>query len=74
MVYEARILETKEGLELSISAQGTDNVPVAVEINFRQGGTFTGVVPAPNVDETFLLKDGFAEYRMGSDGFLTILW
>jgi len=67
MVYEARILETKQGFEVSISARGTDNVPLAVEINFRQGGEFAGVVPVPNVAEAFLLRDGFAKYCVGSD-------
>jgi len=69
MVYEGRIRETTEGFELSISAQGTDNVPLAVEINLRKGGELTGVTAAPGSSEAFLLKEGFAEYRMGSDGF-----
>ncbi len=67
MVYEGHIRETTQGFEISINAHGTDNVPLAVEINFRKGGELTGAVPAPNVDEAFLLKDGFAEYRVGSD-------
>lgn len=65
--YETSIRETDKGFELHIIARGTDNVPLAVEINFREGGQFTGVVPAPNVGDAFLLKDGFAEYRAGND-------
>ena len=69
LVYDAGIRETGQGFELSISARGTDNVPFAVEINLREGGELTGVVPAPNTGEAFLLKEGFAEYRVGGDGF-----
>ena len=67
MVYEAHIRETTQGFEVSIHAHGTDNVPLAVEINLREGGELSGVTAAPNSDGAFLLKDGFAEYRMGSD-------
>jgi hypothetical protein len=67
LTYEATIRETAQGIEISISAKGTDNVPLAVEINLREGGQLIGVTPAPNVGDGFLLKDGTAEYRMGSD-------
>ena len=67
MVYEARIRETEQGFEISISAQGTGNVPLAVEINLREGGELCGVTAAPNSNEAFLLKDAFAECRMGPD-------
>ena len=69
LAYEASIRETEQGFELIISAQGTDNVPFVVEINLREGGELTGVVPAPNTGDAFLLKDGFAEYKLGGDGF-----
>jgi hypothetical protein len=69
LAYEASIRETDQGFELTIDAQGTENVPVTVEINLREGGELTGVVPAPNIGDAFLLKDGFAEYRLGGDGF-----
>lgn len=67
MVYEATVRETATGLEISLSAQGTDNVPLAVEINFLEGGELTGVVPVAGSNSAFLLKEGFGEYRMGGD-------
>jgi len=67
MTYEAQIREGAQGIELCFSAHGTDNVPVALEINLRAGGELEGIVPAPRVDEAYLLKSGFATYRMGSD-------
>ncbi len=67
LAYEGYIRETDQGFEITVRAHGTDNVPLALEINLREGGKLTGVVPAPHVDDAFLLKDGLAEYRMGSD-------
>ncbi|HUW60320.1 MAG TPA: hypothetical protein VMZ06_04865 [Candidatus Bathyarchaeia archaeon] len=67
MVYEGRIRETADGFDISISAHGTDNVPLAIEINLREGGEISGVMPAARTSDAFLLNEGFAEYRMGAD-------
>ena len=67
MDYEGLVRETAKGFEISISAQGTSNAPFVVEINLREGGQLTGVTAAPNSNDVFLLKDGFAEYRIGAD-------
>lgn len=67
MVYEGKIWPRPHGLDLEVSAQGTDGVPLAVEINVRDGGQLQGVEPAPHVADAFLLKGGHAEYRMGTD-------
>jgi len=67
MMYEAHIRETTQGFEISIGAEGTQNVPLAIEINLRDGGKLSGAIPAPNSSDAFLLKDGFAEYSMGTD-------
>jgi hypothetical protein len=67
LAYEGHIRETDQGFEIVVRAHGTDDVPLALEINLREGGKLTGVVPAPHVADAFLLKEGFAEYRMGSD-------
>lgn len=42
LTQSARIHSTSEGLMLEFAAEGTDNVPVAIEINFREGGKLTG--------------------------------
>ena len=67
MVYEAHIRETAKGFEISISAEGTNNVALAVEINLREGGKLSGVTPAPNSNDAFLLKEGFADFSIGTD-------
>ena len=56
--YVAEITEQGNGFDLRVLAQGTDSVPVAVEINLRDGGTLDGLAPAPRTDDAFLLPAG----------------
>ena len=67
MTYKTKIQERPYGLDLVVSADGTNGVPFALEINLKRGGKLIGVLAAPNVNEGFLLKNGYAEYRMGPD-------
>jgi hypothetical protein len=67
MNYEGRVREMENGFEVSISAEGTGGVPLAVEINLRGGGEIEGVDRCPGTRDALLLKDGFAIYRMGED-------
>ncbi|MBD2757793.1 hypothetical protein [Spirosoma validum] len=54
---QVTIRETKTGIEAQIQMTGTDGVPVALELIFRPGGSFTGVTKLPNRDNTYLLAD-----------------
>ncbi len=65
--YEATIEERRDGFDLRISADGTDWVPLAVEINFREGGEFEGVEPAPGAEEAYLLTAAQGVYRRDGD-------
>lgn len=67
LTYEASIQERSHGFDLVISAEGTDGIPLTLEVNLRKGGELKGVVPAPHQNDAFLLKTGNAEYQMGSD-------
>ncbi len=67
LTYHAEIKETSDGFELEIQALGTGGIPFAIEINLRKGGDLSGVQPAPNVEDAYLLKEGFAEYKAGGD-------
>ncbi|MFN3323462.1 MAG: hypothetical protein ACK5AZ_08200 [Bryobacteraceae bacterium] len=67
LTQSAVISETPKGLRVHIRAQGTPDVPLAVEINFREGGRFEGVVPAHKVKDGWLMEGKTAVYRMGSD-------
>lgn len=65
--YEVEIRELANGFDMHVRATGTDWVPIAVEINLREGGKIEGVKPAPDHEEAFLLPEGMATYRMGDD-------
>ena len=66
--YVAEIEELKNGFNLHIKATGTDWIPLAVEINLREGGTVTNVTEAPDHEDAYLLGDGeYATYKMGGD-------
>ncbi len=67
MDYGAVVKEIPNGFELRIHARGTDSVPLAVEINLREGGKLRGCEPLADGKDGFLLKNGFATYRVGED-------
>jgi hypothetical protein len=64
----ATITETAKGFKLRLRAEGTRDVPVAIEINFREGGSFTGLVPAHKVVDGWALQSGYGTYTLGSYG------
>lgn len=61
------IKEIDGGFELDINIQGTDRVPVTVELIFRQGGTFSGVEKLEMLSDAWLLKGSSASYTVGGD-------
>lgn len=65
--YRASVSEFSEGFRLRIRADGTDNVPLTIELAFRPGGQFAQVEPYPKLPEAYLLKSGFGTYRFERD-------
>lgn len=63
----ATATETKNGFRLRIQSSGTDNVPVAVEINFRDGGALEGCTKSTLFPDTWLASKREVSYRMGKD-------
>jgi hypothetical protein len=63
LTQRARIVEQPDGFDLELSASGTDEVPVTVEVNLREGGVLEGVEPTG--DGAFFLKSGGAAFRLG---------
>ena len=47
LTQSATVAETPRGLRIRIEARGTKDVPLAVEIALREGGTLEGAAPAP---------------------------
>jgi hypothetical protein len=67
LTQTATVTEVKGGFELRVQSHGTNGVPVAVEINFREGGTLEGCRPAPHAESAWLLERDFGVYRAGGD-------
>ena len=67
LVQSALITQIDRGFRVRVQAQGTADVPLALEINLREGGKLEGVVPAHKVDEGWVLASGHATYRAGRD-------
>ena len=61
------VREIETGLEVEIKTNGTTRVPVALEIIFREGGTFNGLSGVDKETNTWLLKDNFGSYTFGDD-------
>lgn len=60
----AGITETATGFEIRVRSAGTDGVPLAVEICFRDGGTLHGCRAVG--DGSHILADGTGTYRAGA--------
>ena len=58
--------EIRNGFRLRIRSEGTNDVPVAVEVNFREGGKIEGCDPAPKLEGAWMLGKGEARYRVGA--------
>ena len=47
---------------VDIKVTGTDNVLVSLEMNFRKGGKFSGVITDKNRSDSYFLKQGYGAY------------
>ena len=65
--YKTEIHEKPNGFDVRMTAEGTDWVPLAVEVNLRPGGKLNGVTAAPDADDAFILESGHASYTLGAD-------
>lgn len=61
----AEITETSSGFGVRVRAHGTDGVPLAIEIGFREGGGLEGCDPVPGSPGSFLLARGTGVYTAG---------
>lgn len=68
LTQSAEVQEMRNGFRVRMRAHGTDRVPVAVEINLREGGSLEGCEAVPKVDGAWVLRGDRATYRVGKDG------
>lgn len=67
MRYKATVTETPKGAKLRIEASGTDDVPLTIEINLREGGTITGAEKLGSPKDAWLLREGHASFTLGGE-------
>lgn len=66
LTQSAVVKEEKNGFTVQIRAQGTDEVPLAIEISFAAGGMLEGCDKLR--EDVYLLgESGSASYRVGAD-------
>jgi hypothetical protein len=63
----ATIREIKGGLEFTLRCEGTDRVPVAVEIALRPGGRLQGAEILANAEDAYVLRSGSARYTLNGN-------
>jgi hypothetical protein len=64
---KATITETRRGFRLRLQADGTADVPLAVEINFREGGTLVNCVKSQVEADSWVLPEGQGIYTLGKN-------
>jgi hypothetical protein len=62
-----RIKEIAGGLEVEFDLQGTDGVPVSLELIFRAGGELSGVTESSKEPNAYLFGGKEASYKVGDD-------
>lgn len=64
---EMTVTITEEDGKVTVEAEitGTEYVPVAWELSFREGGTLTGVSEDPQVEKAYFLESGTGSYQVG---------
>ncbi|MFI0778333.1 hypothetical protein [Streptomyces sp. NPDC021212] len=63
---EVRAAEADGGWNLDVEV-GESEVPLALELCFRAGGTLSGVEPVPGQKDTYQLVKGYGTYTSGDD-------
>jgi hypothetical protein len=61
------ITETPKGFRLRVQSSGTPDVPLAVEINFREGGRVEGCTKSKIAADSWVLTGGQGVYRAGKN-------
>lgn len=56
------IRKTTKGITFDVNSKGTNRVPLAIEIIFREGGVFQGVESVPHTPKSWVLASGMGSY------------
>jgi hypothetical protein len=65
----AEIVESgSHGFKVLVRSVGTKEVPLALEICFREGGRLEGCTRLPDATDAFVLERGYGVFRSGRNG------
>ncbi len=67
MNYIISIAENEGKVTMDITVEGTDHVPLAMEMSFREGGELTGTIPDEHVENSWFLESGTGTYTTDQD-------
>src|SRR5690606_26799508 len=67
MNYTVVITPGSQEVKMDIEISGTDNVPVSCELSFRAGDMLSGTVDDLDQENSYFLKEGYAEFRNQGD-------
>jgi hypothetical protein len=62
LTMNVTIEEKNATFRIHFDLQGTDNVPVNLEMGFRKGGAFSNVEPVMDIEGAHLLREGMGQY------------
>lgn len=57
------VSEIENGFELEVDIDGTERVPLAVELIFRAGGKMKNTTAHAELEDVYFLEDGFGQYE-----------
>jgi hypothetical protein len=68
LITKIRVTEENGKARIKITVDGPKNLPVTLDLGFRQGGVLSNVTPKQGINNAFLVKNGeYATYRKGND-------
>ena len=67
LTQRVSIEEVDGKVTVEIGVEGTEQVPVSIELSFRAGGKLSGVTPDKRTENAYFLENGVGEYRVGTD-------
>ena len=67
MNYTVIITPGPQRVQIKMEISGTDNVPVSCEMAFRAGDSLSGIVDDLDSEDSYFLKEGYAELQNQGD-------
>ncbi len=65
--HQIVIRETAGKFEIELDISGHANVPIALELCFRRGGTLSGVTASGDAPDEYFLEQGTGQYKHGEE-------